>query len=97
MKPYLAHMQNTLIKKQLAIEAGDRPTTYKRYWNMIKAARRNGTSTEQIVEELLAEKERILKDQREGDDPLFQQGVHNAKVACLSSIELIIEELKGEK
>lgn len=96
MKPHLAHIQNTLIKKQLVVEAGDRPTTYKRYWEMIKRAREAGTSDETIIAELEAESARILKDQRESDDPMFQQGVHNAKVACMSSIELIISELKGE-
>jgi len=96
LKPHLAHIQNTLVKKQLAEEAADRNTSYRRYMHMIEAARRNGYSEERIVAELEAEKERILKDQREGDDPLFQQGVHNAKVACLSSIELILSELKGD-
>lgn len=97
MKPHLAHIQNTLIKKQLAVEAGDRPTTYRKYWDMIKKEREKGTPDVIIIAELEGERARILKDQREGNDPLFQQGVHNAKVACLSSIELIISELKGEK
>lgn len=96
MKPHLAHIQNTIIKKQLSEDAKNTKTSYAKYRMRVEHAIRAGHPKEDIILELECEISRIMDDQRESNDPLFQQGVHNAKVACISSIRTIIAELKGE-
>lgn len=96
MKPHMAHIQNTLIKKKLAEDAKNTTTSYSRYRTKVDRALQAGYSKADIVTELESEINFIMTDTRDSNDPLFQQGVHNAKVACISSIRTIIAELKGE-
>lgn len=94
-RPHMAHMRNTLVRKDLANKASDKTTSYDRYKRMVDASVAEGWSNQEIVHELESEIVRIEADEREGD-VLFQQGLHNAKVACISSIRVLISELKGE-
>ena len=95
MKPHLAHINNTIIKKQLADDAKNTKTSYAKYRAKIDKALANGYPKQAIIDELEHEVQDIMLDERDGD-PIFKQGVHNAKVACISSIRTIIAELKGE-
>lgn len=93
MRPHMAHIQNTMIKKKLAEKAKE--PSYDQYRRMVDAAFAAGWDKERILMELEAEKQRIQEDKREGD-PIFQQGLQNAKASCVASIEILISELKGE-
>lgn len=95
MRPHLAYIQNTLIKKHLAEKAADQSTSYRKYMSNVEKARKLGFHDSEIIKELESEAERIRKDIRAGDS-LFLQGVANAQKACIDSIALIISELKGE-
>lgn len=94
MKPHLAHINNTLIKKQLAEKAKDTQSTYAQYRSKADQLMQV-MPIEDIVSELELEISRIMASNHEGDD-IFQQGVHNSKVSCISSIRTLIAELKGE-
>lgn len=96
MRPHMAHLQNTLIRKQLMNEAGNKQSSYSRYRALVTRAREQGFTDEQIIHELLIEKERIKRDIRIGDS-IFQQGVANSQNACMVSITLVISEIKGDK
>lgn len=96
MKPHMAHIAETMIRKELAVEAKNPKTSYTRYCQLVDRARAGGYSDADIIKELKEERKRISDDKREGD-PLFQEGVHNSKVSCLHAISLIISELEGEK
>lgn len=96
MRPHLAHMNNTLIRKQLANEAGNKQSAYSKYRKIVAEAREMGFDNEHIILELEAEKARIKQDIRVGDS-IHMQGVANAQNACMVSIALVISELKGEK
>ncbi len=95
MKPHLAHINNTLIKKQLAAEAKNEKADYARYRKNVDGAIKNGYPIDAIVSELEHEILVIQADRQHGD-AIFQQGVHNAKVSCITAIRTIIAELKGE-
>lgn len=98
MRPHMAHIQNTLIKKKLAEDASNQETSYKKYMKLVTKARNLGHSVYEIISELENEKnviEKMNHDNHEGD-PIFQQGVRNAKTSCINAINIIIEELKGE-
>lgn len=96
MKPHMAYINNTLIKKQLAKNAKDPKTAYVKYRAKADKALKAGFPLFSVIQELEREIETIMSDQRESNDPLFMEGVHNAKVSCISSIRTIIAELKGE-
>lgn len=93
MKPHLAHMHNTLIKKKLAEDAGNQETSYKNYKSLAKRALDEGYAPILVIAELEAELTKIEADEREGD-PIFQNGVANAKTSCSNAIKLVINELK---
>lgn len=95
MKPHMAHIQNTLIKKRLSEEAKDEKSTYAKYRELADKALANGYPKEAIIDELESEMAEIQLDVRNGDH-LFQVGVSNAKQACLNAIRTVISELKGE-
>jgi hypothetical protein len=95
VKPHLAHISNTLIKKQLACMAGNEQTAYAKYKNKVDFALAAKVKESEIIEELNREIETIEADKRDGD-PIFQEGIHNAKTACISAIRLLISELKGD-
>jgi hypothetical protein len=96
VKPHLAYINNMLIKKKLAEDAKDSSSAYDQYMKRVRELRRDGVSSEVIIDELGNEIARIEKDERENDDLFFQQGVKNAKAACISAIKRITEELKGD-
>lgn len=97
MRPHMAHINNTLIKKQLAKAAANENTSYKNYMAMVQRAEKDGWKLPMIIAELQAEKRRIEEDPRNGSgDPILQQGYDNAKMACVNAIRVIISELKGE-
>lgn len=96
MKPHLAYINNTLIRKQLANEARNEQTSYRKYMGMVEQARQDGFNDDHIVSELEAEKWRIEHDLREGD-AIFQQGLANAKTSCTIAIARIISEIKGQQ
>ena len=97
MRPHMAHINNTLIKKHLAKEAGDESLSYQKYMQMVNRAETDGWKLPMIIAELKAEKERIELDPRNGGgEPILQQGFDNAKMACINAINRIISELKGE-
>lgn len=92
----MAHIQNTLIKKQLAEDAKDISGPQEKYKKLVAQARDAGYSDLAIMNELQKERDRIKKDIRCGDS-MFLKGVENAQAACLVAIDKIIDELKGEK
>ena len=96
MKPHLAYINNSIIKKQLAEKAKDQKTSYQKYRATVDMLLEKGIPIPEIITELEDEEARILAKEHEGD-PIFQQGVHNAKVACITSIRVIIAELKGDQ
>jgi len=96
MRPHMAHINNTLLKKKLAEDAADRATSYKRYMDKVKDAKALGFSVQAIIVGLEEEMEHIKQDERDGDG-IFQFGLKNAKESCLNAISNIIEELKGEE
>lgn len=96
MKPHLAHIQNTLIKKVLAEDAKKERTSYARYRGIADKALARGVPKAMVIAELESELDTIGRDVREGDDPFFQEGVRNAKVSCTNAIKVVIQELKGE-
>lgn len=96
MKPHLAYINNTLIKKQLAKEAKNEKTSYVKYRTKVDKALKAGYPAYAIISELENEIVSIMATQHQGD-AIFQEGVHNSKVACISAIRIIIAELKGEK
>jgi len=89
MKPHMAYMNNTLIKKELAESAKNQKTSYRKYREQVDAVLAIGHTKDQVIEELEMEIERIMGDNRPSEDPIFQQGVHNAKVACISAIRMM--------
>ena len=95
MRPHLAHINNDLIKKQLAEEALNKEAAYDKYNKQVDLALEKGFTVKEIVKELEAEAERIRRDEKEGDH-LFLMGVRNVKTACLSAIEETILELEGK-
>lgn len=96
MRPHMAHIQNTLIKKQLSENAKNSVTSYHKYKKKATDLLNEGYSKESIIKELELEMDNIRNDRRNGDD-LFQEGMRNAKVACISAIRVVISELKGEE
>lgn len=92
----MAHIAHTLARKKAAQEAGNTPTTYKKYRAIVDKAQAAGYSIDDIIYELEHEADSIRNDTREGD-PLYLQGVANSKTACLNAITLIISELKGSR
>ncbi len=95
MKPHMAHIHNTMIKKKLAKDAGDVSTTIAGYRAKIAKAQAFGFPAADIIEELRLERESISKDIRAGE-AIFLQGVVNAKRACIAAIDQLISELKGD-
>lgn len=95
MRPHMAHIAQTLARKDAVREAGNTQSSYARYTEMVKKAIENGWLMEDIVVELEGEKERIESDMREGD-ALFQQGMRATKTSCLNAIELVLSELREE-
>lgn len=95
MRPHMQHLAHTMVRKQMAAEAGNKQSSYSKYRKLVLTAKEMGFSNDQIIEELELEKNRIKKDIRVGDS-IFQQGVANSQNACMVSIALIISELKGE-
>lgn len=96
MRPHMAHIQNTLIKKQLSEEAGNHKTSYRKYKRLVDSAISQGYDEGQIILELEVEKQRIKNDVKESDDPFFIQGVKAAQRSCEMAINLIINELKSK-
>lgn len=96
MKPHMAHIAETIIRKRLAEDAKNPETSYEKYTKKVEAAKTAGYTTAEIIAALECEIERVRKDHRPGD-ALFLHGVNNSKLACISSISVIIAELKGEK
>lgn len=94
-RPHMDHLRETLERRQQAARAGDETAAYARYQRQVAVARAEGMDNAGILQELEFEAKRIENDTREGDH-LFQQGVKNAKKACLSAIQRIIREIKGE-
>jgi len=97
MKPHMRHIQETLAKKQAVEKAKDMAAQLAKYRAQVERAQRAGYSNDQIAAELENEVAAVMADDRTSDDPLYQQGVHNAKVACVTAIRVIIAELKGEE
>lgn len=95
MRPHLAHLQNTMIKKQLAVDALDTDKPMKRFRDLVARARAAGYDGVAIITELQAERFRIKTDIRCGDS-LFLKGIENAQSACIVAIDKIISEIKGE-
>lgn len=95
MRPHMAHIHNTMIKKRLADEAADTKSSIRKYRDLVEKARASGYDDDAIIIELESEKDRIRKDIQCGDS-LYLKGVENAQTACLASIDEIIKELKGE-
>jgi hypothetical protein len=91
----MAHIQNTLQRKKAVVEASYVDPTLKKYRNSVDLYVSHGYSKPQIIAELLAEKERILGDNRKGD-AIFHQGLANVKNSCVKAIDLIVSELNGE-
>jgi len=89
----MRYIARTLARKQLSKEASDYDEAYMKYEKMVQEAHKAGISDEQIRAELEFEKQRILTDSRDGDH-IFQEGLHNAKVSCISAITMIISRLK---
>lgn len=96
MKPHMQYIAQTLARKKAADDASDYMGSYQTYNKLACRAFEKGYSVSYIIQELEEEKERIEMDRREGDE-LFQQGLRNAKAACLKAIDLLISELKGDK
>lgn len=92
----MKHIAETLVRQKLAEEAKDTKSSYEKYKEKVDEARKAGYSTKEIVDALELEIERIRLDHRPGD-ALFLHGVNNSKAACISSISVIIAELKGDK
>lgn len=92
MKPHMMHIAHTLARKQAIKEAGDKLTTYGKYKQLILRAELNGFSKDEIVDELLKERERIEHDKRWGD-ALFQEGLENAQESSLNAIDKLIREI----
>lgn len=93
MKPHMAYIHNTMIKKKLAENA--KASTYETYRQKVSGLLQEGYPKETLIDELGNEISRIEADERDGDN-IFQNGVHNAKVSCVSALRLIIKELKGD-
>lgn len=93
MRPHMAHLHNTFIKRRLAEDAAK--TSIDKYEALVEKARRGGFSDEEIIAELEAEKIRVQSDLRMGDAN-FLQGVRNAQRSCLASIDFVISQLKGD-
>lgn len=91
----MAHIQNTLAKKQLVQEALDIQAPLKKYRELVAGAKARGFDNEAIAAELEDERARITHDIRCGDS-LFLKGVENAQSACIVAIDKILSELKGE-
>ena len=96
MKPHMEHIAETLTRKKAVEEARDTETAYQRYAEKAKKALEIGFTVPQVIEALENEIVRIQSDHRPGD-PLFLHGVNNSKIACVSSISVLISELQGEK
>lgn len=96
MKPHMEHIAETLVRKEAADAARNTTTAYAKYREKAEKAMTAGYTVPEIVSALEAEIKRIEQDHRPGD-PLFLHGVNNAKFACISSISVLICELKGEK
>jgi hypothetical protein len=90
----MAFLQNAVIKKQLAEKAKD--SSYEKYKKKVEAAIREDYSNVEIISELEFEMKRIeaATHENESNDPIFKQGVENAKASCLNAIQTIISELK---
>lgn len=95
MKPHMRYIQDTIRRKKVAEKVGDKQTTYDKYKDAVAVARERGTSDGQIIMELEDEKTRIENDTRNGDS-IYNQGILNARIACIASIDLIIAEIRGE-
>lgn len=93
MRPHMAHINNTLIKKKLAEDAKDQVSSYQRYRTIVKTAREAGYTDHEIMSALCAEKTRIQQDEREGDE-IFKEGVRNSKIACLNAISMVMSEIE---
>lgn len=94
MKPHMMHIARTLAKKEAVQQASDEEASYRKYIDEVKKAIAYGYSMGKIIGELEKEKERIINDEREGDE-LVQMGVKNAKISCLVSINKIIDVLQN--
>ncbi len=94
MKPHMAHINNTLVRKKLATDARNVEPSLETYRRLVRKARAAGYSASGIIAELEAEKHRVLMDIRAGD-AIFLEGVRNAQNACIVAIDTIISELKG--
>lgn len=96
MKPHMKHIQETLVKKQAAEEAKDIAVPMAKYRRKMEQALRAGYSPQDVSDELENEIRSIMESTVDTDDPLFKQGEHNAKVACITALRTLIAELKGE-
>lgn len=90
MKPHMAHINNTMIRKQLVEKAKESP--YDNYKKKVDEALSLGFPKDKIIIELENEIQRIKKDIRAGDS-LHMQGVLNAQNACMDAIYVLITEL----
>lgn len=95
MKPHLQHIKHTMERKQRANEAGNEQAAYVKYLKLVKYAHMEGFNNQQVIDALNLEKHRIVEDDRWGDS-IFQQGLTNAKSACLIALDRILLELRSE-
>lgn len=96
MKPHMMHIASTLARKELTREAINHESAYATYKRKVKEALERGFSLDRIIDELLAEKDRIWRDPMRDGDALFKQGVQNTKTSCMNAINLVISELRGD-
>ncbi len=95
MKPHMAHIAETIARKQLVEDAKKPETSYRQYKQIANEALGAGFTKEEIAESLEVVIE-MIKNHNSSGDALFLQGVHNWKVSCIASIKVIIAELKGQ-
>lgn len=95
-RPHMAHINNTLAKKQLIENAGDADGAYGRYRKLVVDFLGRGFTPKELIEELEYEITRIEEDEREGD-PLFLEGVQASKKSCIDAIRRLISELRDGK
>lgn len=95
MRPHMAHIHKTMVRKQLAERAKDAKGPMNQYRRKVEAALAQGYFESEIIHELEGELSRIETDEQEGDQ-LHQEGVKNVKSACKEAIETVIAELRSK-
>lgn len=89
----MRHILEHQSRRLAANEAANVHTSYRRYKDKVEYAKEHGYSNREIIDELFREQDVIRQAQHEGIDPIFKEGVKNAKESCIKAIDTIIEEL----